>query len=239
MYRERRSSVAGAVVWRSTATEPGGGLVLPDGCMDLLWRSDSEEILVAGPDTCAQRGQAEPGFTWTGLRFSPGHAPALLGVPAAELRDRRVALADLWDAATVRRLTEQVGADPVAGLESLAAGAPPRDPGLVHAARLLAAGRTVVDVADDLGVGTRTLHRRSLAAFGYAPQVLGRVLRFRRAVASLRSGLAPAQVAVDGGFADQAHLSREVRVFAGVTPSALQRAANRSTEPPSGSRTVA
>lgn len=230
------------MVWTSTPTTPGTGLVLPDGCMDLLWRSDSREILVAGPDTRAQRGERVTGVTWTGLRLAPGHAPALLGVPADALRDTRVALADVWDAATVRRLTERVAADPAAGLEDLAAGIP-RDAGLAHAAGLLAAGRPVAEVADDLGVAVRTLHRRSLAAFGYPPQVLGRVLRFRRAVRSLQAGTPPAQVAAEAGFADQAHLSREVRAFAGTTPAALRpaqpAAANRSTEPPSGSSTVA
>ncbi|WP_432540985.1 helix-turn-helix domain-containing protein [Kineococcus sp. SYSU DK002] len=240
MHRERPSRVRGAVVWTSTPTGPGSGLVLPDGCVDLLWRSDREEVLVAGPDTGAKAVEPVAGVTWTGLRFAPGHAPAVLGVPAAELRDARVALADLWGAAAARRVAEQVAAAPGAGLEALAAGIDP-DPSLTRAARLLASGRAVADVADALGVGVRQLHRRSLDAFGYSPQLLGRVLRFRRAVAALRAGTPPAQVAAQAGFTDQAHLSREVRVFAGTTPGALRQAssANRSTDPPSGSSTVA
>ncbi len=96
-------------------------------------------------------------------------------------------------------------------------------------------------VAADLDVSERTLHRRSLAAFGYSPQTLARVLRFRRALAGLRAGTAPVQVAADLGFTDQAHLTREVRRFAGTTPGAVQpgSGANRSTDPPSGSSTVA
>lgn len=239
MYRERASTVPGAVLWTSTPTGAGTGPVLPDGCMDLLWRSDTAQILVAGPDTVAQPSQDVPGVSWTGLRFAPGHAPALLGVPADALRDTRVPLGDLWDAARVRRLTDRVAAAPAAGLEELAGGTP-HDAGLDRAARLLASGRSVAEVADDLGVAVRTLHRRSLSAFGYPPQLLARVLRFRRAAGALRAGTAPSRVAVEAGFADQAHLTREVRVFAGTTPSALQPArANRSTDPPSGSSTVA
>src|SRR6185312_15706892 len=66
--------------------------VLPDGCMDLI--SMSDRIMVAGPDTAAsvnQRGR-DP---FVGLRFRPGALPRLLGVPASELRERRVPLTDL------------------------------------------------------------------------------------------------------------------------------------------------
>ncbi|WP_446033823.1 DUF6597 domain-containing transcriptional factor, partial [Streptomyces olivaceus] len=116
MYAERVSRLTGAVVWTSTPTEPGPGRVLPDGCMDLLWHDG--RLLVAGPDTRAYvtgGGQS----LWAGVRFHPGTAPALLGVPAAELRDRRVELADLWPAARARRLTARVNAapDPASGLE--------------------------------------------------------------------------------------------------------------------------
>ena len=58
-----------------------------------------------------------------------------------------------------------------------------------------------------------------MAAFGYGPAVLRRVLRFRRAMALLREGLGPAEVAARSGYADQPHLSRDVRAFAGVSPA--------------------
>jgi AraC-like DNA-binding protein len=106
----------------------------------------------------------------------------------------------------------------------------------------------VSEVADALGVTTRSLNRHSGAVFGYGPAVLRRVLRFRRAVALLRAGLPPAEVAARAGYSDQPHLSREVRSFAGLSPARLAPArldpaqasgANRSTPLPSGSSTVA
>lgn len=219
MYRERRSRVTGATVWTSTSS--GAGSVLPDGCMDLLWRSDTHELLVAGPDTAPQSVTHVPGVSWTGLRFSPGQAPALLGVPASALRDQRVPLSDLWGSSRVERLQEQVAREPAVGLEAIAAGTSP-DAGLDLVTALLAGGRPVADVADEIGWGVRQLHRRSLAAFGYSPLVLGRVLRFRRALRGLRAGHSVARVAAVVGYADQAHLSREVRTFAGTTPSRLR-----------------
>jgi len=47
-------------------------------------------------------------------------------------------------------------------------------------------------------------------------RTLGRVLRMQRALELARGGVAFAEVAVRAGYADQAHLSREVRALAGV-----------------------
>ena len=50
------------------------------------------------------------------------------------------------------------------------------------------------------------------------------MLRFRQAVALLEAGVAPAAVAARLGYADQPHLSREVRALAGVAPRQVGRA---------------
>ncbi|MGV9254145.1 helix-turn-helix domain-containing protein [Streptomyces sp. NPDC003697] len=223
-YTERPSRLAGAVVWRKVPVASGAGLVLPDGCMDLLWSEG--RLLVAGPDTRAY-GPAGPPAHWAGVRFFPGTAHALLGVPAHELRDRRVDLAELWPAAVVRRLRGRIGAaaDPAAALEEVAleraadAGPPDPLPGRMVAA--LAAGRPVAATADELGVGARQLHRRCLTAFGYGPKTLARVLRLQRALALARDGVPFAETAARAGFADQAHLARDVRELAGTTLGTL------------------
>jgi AraC-like DNA-binding protein len=196
--------------------------VLPDGCMDLVW--SGTELFVAGPDTAPHPYERTVGRAATGMRFHPGVLPALLDVPADALRDARVPLGMLHPAlarGTVSALAGGAPAGPV--LIDLAArlpGAAP-EPGLHRAAVRLAGGGSAAETADDLGWTTRTLHRRCLAAFGYGPSVLRRVLRFRRAVALLRAGVAPAEVAARAGYADQPHLSRDVRAFAGVSPSHL------------------
>ena len=101
-------------------------------------------------------------------------------------------------------------------------------------------------MAGRLGMGTRQLHRRCLPAFGYGPRRLSRVMRFGRALEEIRSGAPLAQMAAACGYADQAHLSREVRALAGTTPMGLLgepyaegSGANRSTTLPSGSWTWA
>nr|WP_202538673.1 helix-turn-helix domain-containing protein [Streptomyces sp. SID8379] len=215
--------VPGAVVWRRTVDPARGPAapVLPDGCMDLLWVEG--ELRVAGPDTRAHRPAPAAVTRYAGIRFAPGAAPACLGVPAHELRDRGVGLAELWPSARVRRLTERIGEspDPAAELEALAvrladATGPP-DPRLAGIVRTLRAGATVAETARRAGLNTRVLHRRSLAAFGYGPKTLARILRLQRALALARAGVPFAETSYRAGYTDQAHLAREVKDLTGDT----------------------
>ncbi|MFE1883004.1 helix-turn-helix domain-containing protein [Streptomyces diastatochromogenes] len=219
MYEERPSRLTGAVVWQRTQEGPDARPVLPDGCMDLLFSEG--RLLVAGPDTRAYVPEGPP-RAWAGIRFFPGTAPALLGVPAHELRDARVELADLWPAARVRRLRDRIEAapDPATALEDIALDradhSPPPDPLLRHLVECLDAGRPVAATATELGIGDRQLHRRCVTAFGYGPKTLARILRLQRALTLARSGVPYADTAARAGYADQPHLARDVRELAGV-----------------------
>jgi AraC-like DNA-binding protein len=207
VFKERSSRLVGAVVWTNTPAAVGVRPVLPDGCMDLLWSEG--RLLVAGPDTHVYVPEGPP-VAGAGVRFFPGTAPAVLGVAAHELRDRRVELADLWPTAEVRHLRARVAAapHPATALEDLALErAAPPDPALRHLVTALAAGRPVGVTADELGLGARQSHRRSLTAFGYGPKTLARILRLQRALALARTGVPLAETAARSGYADQAHLS--------------------------------
>ncbi|MFD8548751.1 helix-turn-helix domain-containing protein [Streptomyces sp. NPDC059649] len=237
-YRERGSRVAGAVLWTNT-TGPSARPVLPDGCTDLIWSEG--RLLVAGPDTGPYHPVGvPPGTGYTGLRFAPGLGPAVFGVPAHELRDRRLPLADLWPAAQVRELTERAaeraaqrgaaGAGTGVGrvLEEVVGERLRRDargPGggarTAAVAAALGRGRPVAEVARAVALSERQLHRLSLDAFGYGPKTLARVLRFVRALDLARTGMPYAQVAVRAGYADQAHLAREVKSLAGAPMGVL------------------
>lgn len=219
-YRERPSVIPGAVVWTRDAAADAITPVLPDGCMDLLWIEG--RIVVAGPDTQPHHPSLAPASRVAGIRFHPGSAPALLAVPAHELRDSRVELTDLWTPAHVRRATElfESAATPTAGLEAIAhwrsAIMAPVDPILTRIVTELRSGAAVSALAADLDLGPRRLHRMSLAAFGYGPKTLTRILRMQRALALARAGRPLAETAVLTGYSDQSHLSREIRDFAGM-----------------------
>ncbi|QKW09980.1 helix-turn-helix domain-containing protein [Streptomyces sp. NA04227] len=227
MYEERPSRLGGAVLWTRRVGPAENAPVLPDGCMDLLWLGD--RLVVAGPDTRAyrpvissDRDAPQDQLLVAGVRFAPGAAPALLGVPAHALRDQRVDLAELWSASRVRELEDRVrqARDRAAALESLAvecaAATESADPALRGIVASLDAGGSVAATADAVGLGTRALHRRSLAAFGYGPKKLARILRLQRALARARAGHGFAVAAAESGYADQAHLARDVRELTGM-----------------------
>ncbi len=191
--------------------------------MDLIWTDG--RLIVAGPDTRAH-GAAEQRrpAAFAGLRFPPGTVPALLGVRAVQLRDLRVPLEDIWPAARVARLAGRVSgaADRLAALEAVAAEVlPDRNPAVELIVKSLDAGAGVAETASLLDMHERSLHRRCLDAFGYGPKTLARILRLNRALSLARKGVPFATVADQAGFADQAHLARDVKDLAGVPLSSL------------------
>ncbi|HEV3013561.1 MAG TPA: DUF6597 domain-containing transcriptional factor, partial [Actinomycetota bacterium] len=74
--------------------EGGPGWVVPDGFMDLV--ATGPELHLAGPDTRPWPVRRRSGAVAVGVRFHPGAAPSLLGPPASDLRDTRVAPDALW-----------------------------------------------------------------------------------------------------------------------------------------------
>src|SRR5579859_1592600 len=208
-------------------------LVLPDACSDLIWEP-GRGVFVAGPDTGPVRTVLKAGTVILGARFRPSAGGPALGVPLSELRDQRVDLSDLRrrDAS---RLPGTLDPDTAAArvLELAAAlvtDADP-DPAAARAAVLLADPRIrAEEVAAQIGLSMRQLRRRCHAVVGYGPKTLQRVLRFRRFLARIDAGLPSGQdrhdlaaLAAQAGYADQAHLTRECRALAGLTPAALGR----------------
>ncbi len=206
-------------------------LVLPDGCVDLLWRDS--ELIVAGTDRTARRSRIAPGERILGLRLRPGVAGAVLGMPASEVLDVHTRLEDLlggWANELSERLGESNGDKEAFAVLERAVGSRIEDVGpdpLVLAAtrRLGFPGSRVDELAESLGISDRQLRRRFHNAVGYGPKILDRVLRFRRLVAQAGAVAAGesdlARVAADLGYADQAHMTRDCMRLSGMTPMQL------------------
>jgi AraC-like DNA-binding protein len=83
----------------------------------------------------------------------------------------------------------------------------------------------VSDLADRVGRSVRTLQRRVRTSTGCSPKRFLAVQRFRRSVYEIAAGGdGLSMIASDLGFSDQAHLTREFRRHAGVTPGAFRQA---------------
>jgi hypothetical protein len=84
-----------ACLWAQVGgDEDRAGLVLPDGCTDLVW-TQGQGVSVAGPDTGPVPTTMAAGTVILGARFRPSAGGPVLGIPLSELRDQRVDLADL------------------------------------------------------------------------------------------------------------------------------------------------
>ncbi|MGH3568834.1 MAG: DUF6597 domain-containing transcriptional factor, partial [Pseudonocardia sp.] len=134
-YREYSMSASMADLvecgWQARAV--AGQRVLPDGCMDVYW--DGTTVLIAGPDSTAFLPRQRPGTMIAGIRFHPGIAPGLLGVPAAAVRGLRIPLVDLHRGAAGRAIGPiESGLPPLPALlgavATLRAAAPLPDPAL-------------------------------------------------------------------------------------------------------------
>lgn len=229
-YREHRPTLAlrghFQCIWinRVASNHEGAVAVVPDGCIDLLWRNG--RLFVAGPDITVARPVLSAGSFVLGARFRAGAAARWLGLPMSEIVGRTVDMADLWGSRQVDDIIGRAGNSASTGaqaghllqaLTDRAASVAEPDPA---AARMFAWLGQGLGSAEPVGVlrqrldmSERTLLRRSREHFGYGPKMLDRILRFQRFQAIARDSAASglAGMAAEAGFADQAHLSREMR----------------------------
>ena len=244
-YREHRpapalrSAVACYWTLRGRAAEGDPGhRVLPDGALDLLFDVEAGEAQVIGVMTRAIVSAASGAVDLVGVRFHPGEAASFLGVAARDTRDRALGLREVcgvWGRELAQRIADahdddDDGSARVAILDRalLARGRKQAPDRRVRAAiaTVSAGARDLVDVARASELSARQLERVFDDHVGIGPKVFARVLRVQAVVAAAdaaRAEIAWADLAAAHGFADQAHLIREVRALAGVTPTALVR----------------
>jgi AraC-like DNA-binding protein len=181
--------------WRLRCLRPTTLRVLPDGCMDII-NGD-----VVGSLSTVLMAELHPGEEAVGVRLRPGAFTALFGVPAQELTDLRLPLAD------VVRPRSLLGAandadhpDPLAGL---AIGQP-----------------DLRALARESGYSERHLRRRIITLTGHGPRRLARIGRMQALLAAGR-GESWARTAVEFGYYDEAHMINDIRALADSTPHAL------------------
>jgi len=208
--------------------------IFPDGCIDVVWIGDSPPRVV-GPTTAPSFAVLPPGTIVVGTRFRPAAASGALRVSVADLLDEEIPLNDVWgrraerEAARVtdgRTLAAKLAAMDVVIADGLKRAASP-DCAVLAAADWLAKrpAARVSELESVTGLSARQLQRRFVAAVGYGPKTFQRVLRFQRVLDlgrnDTRGGRDLASLALDAGFADQAHMTREFQDLGGLTPGAL------------------
>lgn len=200
--------------------------VLPDACADLIVTADGSAVVV-GPATRVHLPRLTAPTTIRGIRFRTEAIRAAFAIPASELQDQQVPLADIVDTRVAAWLSEAVWTG-----AALPAWSSLTVDGRVQAAtRRLWSEPTVevTRVAAAVNLSGRQLRRLLLVETGLGPKMLQRVGRLQRFLALAerpptfrddpRPGLAV--LAALAGYADQAHLTRDARELSGATPARL------------------
>jgi AraC-like DNA-binding protein len=241
-YRERLPAreLAGDVasVWVIEVAAGGPAYehrTVPNGSVELSYALGANVVDVSGPQRGPTVGRIAPGTTVVGIRFRPGMAAPILGAPASELVDRSVEVDRLW-ARGVTTLTERLAeAASAAGVARLLEDEVTRRRAAATVPDPLVAvtvGRLQPWIPDsvsartaDLFISPRQLRRRFVAALGYGPKTLQRILRFQGFLALTQGhrdrDVGLARLAQRAGYSDQAHLTRECTALAGLTPRAF------------------
>ncbi|MGH9245379.1 MAG: helix-turn-helix domain-containing protein [Acidimicrobiales bacterium] len=168
------------------------------------------------------------------IELTPLGSRALFGMPAGELWNVSLELADvigaagreLWERLQVTDRWDERFAACDAVLSRLAGDdVAPRE--LTFAWEAVVAsggGRSVGDLAHEVGWSRQHLARRFRNEFGLGPKLAARVVRFERArrmLQAIPAFVSIAQVAAACGYYDQAHLDRDFAQLAGCTPTQL------------------
>ena len=227
--------------------------ILPDGCVEVILnfgdrflqhdggdkRRQPRNFIVGqmtGPILISPTGAVE----LLGIRFQPGGTRPFLDLPAHEITDEVVDLGSpsggferrlMQACARAMNLDQKIAAVDAYFVSRL--GECRFDAHLLALAACVIDRRGLVSVdqlAAHAGVSSRQLERRFLQEVGIGPKLLARIVRFQQVFRAVESNPAWAEVAVECGYYDQAHLIRDFNQFAQQTPAALFAGQSALTE---------
>jgi AraC-like DNA-binding protein len=215
-----------AMVYCSLNFFTEGAVALPGADGELRALSD---WVVSGPRTHPVASLTLAPLRTVGVVLYPDAFALLTGLAPAALQDRNDPAEELLDAGwSDWPQALRACADEAAQLAWIEARLSER----WHAVRgrwdaaLGASLRSIADTAPELGVGERQTQRQYRARVGLSPAQARRLQRMNAAVYALRDPDAPARtladLAAELGYADQAHMARELRQLAGLPPSRLE-----------------
>jgi AraC-like DNA-binding protein len=160
-------------------------------------------------------------------RLRPGALAILTRVRASELTDRSVQLAELTGHSADELLDRMSTATPVDAQTQMAMFFGRQfscaDPDLLGLGRLLTRPSTVAAVAAAIGLGKRSLYEHSRDQVGLAPKRALRIARLHRALWLADGRRTWSAIAAAAGYADQAHLTRDMQTLLGERPSDWER----------------
>ena len=233
-----------ACIWKLQGTSEAAQRIVPDGHLEMIfhlrnpleqqtaegWSTQSQSVTsgqLTRPVWIRARGETET----IGIRLRAWAAPLFLRMPAERALDQIIET-EVLEARGFAAIREAVFAKhtdvdglattarrAVAGLEHLCE---PRVAAAVALAERTLGNATVDMLAAQAEVGGRQLGRLFQERVGMGPKLFLRVQRFRAAFARIGGPESLAAVAAGCRYADQSHMVKDFRRFAGCTPLAMR-----------------
>jgi AraC-like DNA-binding protein len=220
-------------------TQPHGQeRVLPTGSMDLvigLGDGDPEGSAVSGSRSEFFVLDTSKPLSVVGVHFRIGGGCAFFDPPAGELHNTIVPLDALWGRSFVATLRAQLmeAATPAVRFQILERALLARlrrrwpHPAVSYALRAFAGTRprAVGDVTGQIGISPRRFVEVFRNQVGLTPKVFCRIKRFQRVLDALDTSreIDWPDIALSGGYFDQAHFIHDFRAFSGINPTAYLR----------------
>jgi AraC-like DNA-binding protein len=209
--------------------------VLPDGCISLVFRVGSKgnqgPLIVSGPHVKELRVDVHAGNQYWGVKFWPDAGGAILDLAPVECRGRAdlmvmrcpsygQVLSSLLSKCAAFEDALRVFQDFVATRKE---SCPPLDVEVrqgVLAINQCDGAEEISKIVSKVGLSQRQFQRRFQSCVGLTPKEYSRIRRMRVA---LTKGLEERQkgwaaVAIEAGYADQSHLSRDAAALTGLSP---------------------
>lgn len=215
--------------WIYQATSSVSTLILPDGCIDILFRLHNTlyEVDIVGSMTHVDTAHIPSGHTYIGIRFKPGMICSVLPLSYEFLVDKikcitctnHIFLEKLYPDINRSKSIEEI-------LEILNMKISVNyEPSPIHEALNCMVEKNGSICSEELSdishLCNRQFSRYCIKLTGLSPKKLSRILRFRKTWEGLQQfpDQSLATLALDCGYYDQAHMIHEFHAMAGMSPS--------------------
>jgi len=204
------------VIWRTHDTSDGTYLAAADACWDMVFirSAHGNRALLSGPSSTITPVPYRAGNRNVGIRFHRG--TYLTHVPASAMVDTTESLPMPGDETFL-----------LAGLEFPLPTYDTVDEFIADLERLDLLNDDPVAMAalrgDEPETSTRSVQRHVATSTGLSANRIRQIIRARQAAERLMLGDRILDVAHDLGYADQAHLTRDVKRLTGYTPGQTKR----------------
>lgn len=211
------------------------GLILPDGCVDLIfnlgadYRTDngtltmrSEETYLVGTMTTFKETFLNASHKLVGIRFKPAAFSSFYNyVSLHEITDKTIAFEK-----SLSPDIHQMAKDPITYLNAYffnrLNNTKQNLPAVIKDIKASKGQITIDTLAKENNTTVRQLERSFKKHIGISPKVFANIIRFRAALLKIKNNTKQESlfdIAVDCGYYDHAHFSNEIRRYSGITPS--------------------